>query len=195
MAYLYPSLLFAHVVGAVGLFAAIAVEAVALAGLRRAEAVPDARRWLDLLSSSFRVGPPAMIAILASGIGMMAMSWGHQAWLVAAFVGLAAMGALGGLFSMRHVRRLGAALASAAGPELPDAFRAARDRAAPRASLRLRLAIGAGILALMAFKPGAAGSTLVLAAATLAGVASFSSLDPRRSAPAEPIGAGAAPRA
>jgi small-conductance mechanosensitive channel len=167
---LYPSLLFLHVLGAIALFAAIAVEAVSLAALDRTEDSADARTWVGRLTVPFRLGPPAMIVILVSGIGMMAMGWGRQAWLVAAFIGLVAMGAIGGLVSIRGIRRLRAALASEIGPTVSDAFRSVRSQTALGASVVLRLTIGIGIVALMSFKPGALGSSLVLAALGLVGL-------------------------
>ncbi len=171
MAYLYLLLVFLHVLGAVGLFAALAVEGVLLRRLRAADAPADARASLGLLASTFRGGPLAMAVLLVSGMAMMAMAWGREAWLVAAFVGVVAMGALGGAISLRRVRRLRAALASQAGPRLSEALRAELSAGALAASLRLRVAIGVAILALMTFKPGTAGSTLVLAAAAVLGIA------------------------
>lgn len=167
---LYPSLIFVHVLGAIALFAAIAVESVSLVALDRAAAPADARTAVTLLARSLRIGPSAMIAIVVTGGGMMAMGWRHQAWLVAAMVGVIAMGAVGGLVSVRGVRRLHAALASEDGPSVSGAFPSARSRAALGASVALRLSIGVGILALMTFKPGALGSWLVLAAAGVTGV-------------------------
>ncbi len=185
MTYLYPLLVFVHLLGAVGLFAAIAVEALLLRRLRAAETAADARASLGLLASTFRGGPAAMAAVLVSGAAMMAMAWGREAWLVAAFVGLVAMGALGGAVSLRRVRRLRAALASEGDPRLSEAFRSELAAGALTASLRLRLAIGVGILALMTFKPGAAGSTLVLAAAAVLGIAAGLPLASPRALPAE----------
>jgi hypothetical protein len=167
---LYPSLLFLHILGAVALFAAISVEAVSLAALHRTEKPADVRTWLGRLTVPFRLGPPVMIAILVSGVGMMAMGWGSQAWLVAAFIGFVAMGAIGGLVSLRGLRRLRAALASETGPTVSDAFRSVRSQTALGASLVLRLTIGIGIVALMSFKPGILGSSLVLAGLGLVGL-------------------------
>jgi small-conductance mechanosensitive channel len=168
--HLYPFLIFVHILGAIALFAAIAIEAISLAALDRTESSAAARTWVGLLALPFRLGPSAMAAILLSGMGMMAMGWGHPAWLVAAMIGLVAMGAVGGLVSLRGFRRLRAALASETEPKLSDAFWSAPPRTALGRSVVLRLAIGIGILALMSFKPGALGSSLVLAAAGLTGL-------------------------
>jgi uncharacterized membrane protein len=99
---------------------------------------------------------------------MTATSWGPEPWIVAALVGFVAMGALGGGVSLRAMRRLRVALADERGRELSEAFR--QVRASAPSALRLRTAIGVGILALMTVKPpDAATASLVLAAAVLAG--------------------------
>jgi hypothetical protein len=183
---LYASLLFVHVLGAIALFAAIAVEVVSLASFEMTQDSREARTWLGRLTIPFRLGPPAMLAILLSGIAMMATRWGHQAWLVAAFIGLVAMGAIGGLVSVRGLRRLRAALELETGPALSDAFRSVRSRTSLVASVVLRATLGIGIVALMSFKPDALGSSLVLAAAAVVGLfvgqAPFAA---RRSLPAD----------
>jgi hypothetical protein len=80
------------------------------------------------------------------------------------------MGAIGGLVSVRGLRRLRAALEVETGPTLTDAFRSARARTSLVPSVVLRAALGIGIVALMSFKPGALGSSLVLAAAAVVGL-------------------------
>ncbi len=162
----YPFLIFVHVLGAVGIFAAIAIEAVSLGRLQGAETPADARVWVSLLALPWRLGPIAMVATLASGIWMMAMGWGLQPWLVSALVGLVGM-AVAGVVSLRRTRRL-RAFGAEPQSEFPDAFRSLRSGRTLSASLRLRIALGVGILGLMTVKPGAAGSWLILAAAAAA---------------------------
>jgi hypothetical protein len=182
----YPFLIFVHVLGAVGTFAALTIEIVSLGRLRRAETPSDVRIWMGLLARAFRVGPLPMVTILLSGVWMMSMGWGRQPWLVSAMIGLVGMAVLGGLLSLRRVRRLRAALTFESRSELSDAFRSALSGNALIASLRLRTAIGVAILGLMAFKPDAAGSSLILATGIVAGlVASFVPLAIRRSRPVE----------
>jgi hypothetical protein len=167
---LHPILVFVHVLGGVGVFVALGIEAVALARLRLADEPAEARVSMRALAAPHRLGPVAMLIALASGMWMTATSWGPEPWIVAALVGLVAMGALGGGVSLRALRRLRAALADERGRELSDAFRQVRASAALPSALRLRTAIGVGILALMTVKPpDAATASLVLAAAVLVG--------------------------
>jgi hypothetical protein len=182
----YPFLVFIHVLGAVGTFAALTIEIVSLGRLRRAETPSDAHIWTGLLAMAFRLGPLAMVTTLVSGLGMMAMGWGRQPWLVSAMIGLVGMAVLGGFLSIRPVRQLRAALTFESMSELSNAFRSVRSGKALIASLRLRIAIGVAILGLMTFKPDAAGSSLILATGIVAGlVASFVPFAKRRSQPVE----------
>src|SRR5260370_29283734 len=134
-----------------------------------------------------RLGPIAMLTTLVAGMWMMAQVWGHQPWIVSAFVGLVGMAALGGVISLRGARRLRVALAGETGPELSDAFRLIRPGTALRSSLRLPIAIG--ILGLMSIRPGAAGSRLILAAAAVSGLVASIPFTARRSRLAETTGA------
>lgn len=169
---LYPLLVFLHVLSAMGLFAAIAVEAVALGRLRRADAPAGVREGMGLLARNERLGGIAMLTLIASGAWMMATTWGHQWWIASAFIGIIGMGAAGGAVSSRRIRRLRAALDAEKGPGLSQAFRTLQTSAALVASLRVRISLGIGIVALMSLKPTGAGtSLLILAAALVAGLA------------------------
>jgi hypothetical protein len=69
------------------------------------------------------------------------------------------------------VRALRACAAGEDGPEPSEALRAAQSSAAPTASVRLRIALGIGILGLMTVKPpDPATASLVVAAAAAAGL-------------------------
>jgi hypothetical protein len=97
-----------------------------------------------------RLGPIAMIVAIAAGISLMAKGWGRQPWILGAVVGLIGMIATSGVVSARGGWR--------------------RPAAAATVSLRLRIALAIGIVALMTVKPGAAGAWLILIASALAGL-------------------------
>ena len=164
---LYQFLIFIHVLGAMALFVAIGIEAVALGRLRRAETPADARVWLGLFRLPGRVGPIAMLTALASGAWMMKVSWGYQAWIAGALAAMVGMAVIGAVVSLRRMRRLRAALHAESG--LSEAL---RSSPALVTSLRLRIALGVGILALMTTKPSDhATAILVLATAVVAALA------------------------
>jgi hypothetical protein len=111
----YPFLVFLHVLGAMGLFAAIAIEAVALGRVRQADAPAGVREGMAVLAQNERLGGIAMLTLIASGAWMMATTWGHQWWIASAFIGIIGMGVAGGAVSSRRIRRLRAALAAPRG--------------------------------------------------------------------------------
>lgn len=186
---LYPLLVFFHVLGAVGLFAALGIEAVAVARLGRTDAIEGARDALGLLRVNDRLGGVGMLVLLASGAWMMALTWGAQPWLSAAFVAIVFMGIAGGAVSSRRIRRLRAALAAERGAALSEPFRTLRSSVALTVSLRVRLAIGVGILALMTLKPAALGSALLVLAAVAAGLVASLPLAGARAPAAQRSGA------
>jgi hypothetical protein len=167
----YPLLVFVHVLAAAGIFGAFASEAVSLRTLRIARTPDAAAIAVRLLARAPALGPLAMLASLASGIAMMAMAWGPQPWIVVAFAGVAAAGALGGAVTGRRIRRLHAALAAEGRVEVLEAFRSSRSSAALSASLRVRVALAVGIVGLMTAKPADYPTAfLVLGAAALGGL-------------------------
>jgi hypothetical protein len=179
---IYPILVFIHVLGGVGIFAALGIEAVALARLRRADTPAEARAWMGLMAVPARLGPIAMLANLATGVWMMVQSWGPLPWMQAAMVAVVVMAAAGGGVTGRRAKRLRAALGEETGPALSAGFRALRSSVALAASLRLRIALATGIIGLMTMKPGAAGSLVIAAVAVVAGLVAGVALGTNRAA-------------
>ncbi len=178
----YSILVFLHVLGGVGIFIALAIEAIALGRLRSAETLEGARTWTGLLAIPKRLGFPAMLATLVPGAWMMVVNWGPQPWIQAALLGFVAMVLVAVIVSGRGMRRLAEGLRAEAGPGLSAAFRALGTSPALRASLRFRLAVATGILALMTAKPALSGSLLIMGAAVLVGLVPAAPFGRRRSA-------------
>ncbi len=176
----YTTLLFLHVLGGVGVYVALGVEALALARFQRAETRADAGLWLRVMLLPRWGAPLSMLLALGSGMWMAVLVWGHRAWISGAFVALIAMAILGGAVTGRSLRRLRAALPAIEGAALPEPFRSAAASPALGASLRLRIALGVGVLALMSLKPGATGAAVTLAVSTLAGLIACAPLTARR---------------
>lgn len=176
----YSTLLFLHVLGGVGVYVALGIEAVALARFQRADTRADAGLWLRVLLLPRWFAPLSMLLALGSGIWMTVMVWGHRAWIFGAFLALLAMALAGGGVTGRLLRRLRAALAIMEDAALPGAFRSAAASPALAASLRLRIALGVGVLALMSMKPEGAGAAAILVAATLGGLLACVPLAGRR---------------
>src|SRR5439155_7300744 len=91
----YALAVFLHIVGALGLFAALALEWASLYNLRRVATAAQAREWAKLLSALRFVGGPSALTILVTGLYMMATRCGGQGWLGARLAGSVLPAALG----------------------------------------------------------------------------------------------------
>lgn len=165
---IYPLLVFLHVLGAVGMFAAWGVEMVAVSQLRQAVTVDQARTAMGLRRGSAPMAPVAMFTALGTGLWMMGVRWGLRPWIVTALAGLVLIVSVGIVLARHAMPRLAAALEGAE-QRLPGSVHAAREILVT--SLRLRVAIGVGVLGLMTMKPGALESVTIMAAAIAIGLA------------------------
>src|SRR5256885_5117495 len=111
----YTIALFLHIVGALGMFVALAFEWVAWAGLRRSAAVQEARGWLGLLGLVRRVGPASLGLILVAGLYMTATVVGWTAWILVPLASFVVIAALGGI-SNRSLPAIERALQIETGP-------------------------------------------------------------------------------
>src|SRR4051812_11421578 len=104
---LRSNLLFFHVASALAIFAALGIEVLALAHLRRATGGAPARAALADLGTARRIGGPAMLLLIASGFWLATVYWHWQgAWMRLGLAGLILIGAAGALMTGRVVRRL-----------------------------------------------------------------------------------------
>lgn len=172
---LYPFLVFLHVIGAVGMFTAWGIEAAALSQLHQAITLDQIRASLSLRRRAVPVGAVSMPMAVATGVWMMRIRWGFEPWMLAAFAGLALIVVAGVALERRAMPPLAAAVTAGA-ERLEGTVLVASRRL--WTSLRLRLAIGVAILALMTMKPGPLGSVAVVGAAIVVGLAT--AIAPRR---------------
>jgi len=85
---LYYAALFLHIVGALGLFAALALEWAGLSNLRRARTGGQFRDWAGLLQGLRRVGGPSGLTLIVTGIYLTVTRWGPQPWIILGLIGL-----------------------------------------------------------------------------------------------------------
>lgn len=83
----YAIVVFLHVVGALGVFAAMGLEWTGLANVRRASTAAQAREWARLLRKVRMLEGPAGLTILATGI-YLSTRWGEQPWIGLGLLGL-----------------------------------------------------------------------------------------------------------
>jgi hypothetical protein len=164
----YSIALFLHIVGALGLFAGISLEQAGLRRLRRASTTATLREWLTVMRARRRVEGPAGLVLLVTGVYMVSTSWGRQAWISLALVGLVVIALLGALLTGRIVNALMTALPPDDRP-IPPALRQRIGSPLLRTGAALRATLALGIVFNMAVKPDAPLAVLTLVAALILG--------------------------
>jgi hypothetical protein len=162
---------FLHVVGALGLFAALGLEWAGLFNLRRATEVGQVREWMRLLGAPRFLGGPAALILLVSGIYMSSTRWGPQGWIIVALVGMVLIAVLGAALGGRRAGSIVRALRAENGPISPALARQLHDPVLTL-SLRLRVALFLGIIYLMSIRPSTAGALAAMGVAAVVGLAS-----------------------
>ena len=161
---LYSILLFLHIVGALGLFASLAVEQAGLLNLRRASTTAQAREWLSLFRALGRIQGPSAVTLLATGLYMMTTRWSHQAWAGLGLVGMVLMAIIGAVVTGRRMKAIGRAVPEGDGP-LSAALRERFEDPALWTSALVRVALALGIVFNMSVKPTTGGAVAALVVA------------------------------
>lgn len=170
MSILRVVLLFIHVTGALGIFAALAIEGAVLLLIRRATDAPQLRAALNTYGLVPRVGMPSFLVTLTSGLYLTASVWGWRvAWIDVAFLALIATAVIGAALTRRSIARLETTLVR---DDTHDSIL--------WASFIMRTFMLIGIVFLMTVKPPLNAS--VIAMATAAGLGVLAAL-PRRTRP------------
>jgi hypothetical protein len=116
----YRLVLFCHVLAAVGLFVALAVEGLGLRHLRASTSYEQAREWLQPFKMLLPLGMPATLVALSSGIYLATtMSAWELGWVKLAVPTLVVVAIVGAIVGPRRAR-LSAAVAKGAGPLTAD---------------------------------------------------------------------------
>src|SRR5918994_4188140 len=177
----YEGALFAHLLGVVTLFAAIALVETAGARLRRAASVEHVRLWVEMTRSTAPLFPVALVTVLGSGLFMTADSWTFATpWVVVATAGVVVLGGIGGSVQGLRLATIGRTAAAAQDGPVPQNL--TELVAAPA----LWMAVVApdvatlGILWTMATKPGWTGSTVAVAGLAMVGAFAGYILSTRR---------------
>lgn len=165
----YLVVLYAHIVGALLLFALLAIETVGLLRLRTASSVEMASGWMGLMAIMRRGGPVAFLLILLPGLWMALDRWDTPAWTMVALVAMIVLAGIGIVMTGAAMRRLGPRMGQAQGAWSGELGQAARDPMLVR-SLGLRVGLGLGIVAVMVFKPDAVASLVAVVVGALVGL-------------------------
>ena len=166
----YSISLFLHIVGALGLFAVLALEWAGLYHVRRATRAGQVREWVRILATPRVVAGPAALIILVTGIHMSATRWGPQGWIVVGLAGMVVIAVLGAALSDRRAGAIARALPAEDGPISTMLARQVHDPVLALA-LWVRTALFVGVVFIMSTEPSAAGSLAAMAVAGAVGLA------------------------
>ena len=167
----YSIALFLHIVGSLGFFVALGLEWTGLSQIRRAMTLDQVRTGMGILKNVRRVGFVSMLTAVITGIYMMAMYWGGEAWIIVTVGSLVLVIALSQALTGPRMAAVGRALAMGKGSMSPT-FHSLADHPLLWISLRTRVAIALGIVFLKTVKPDLGGSLLAIGVAIVLGLAS-----------------------
>ena|SRR5215469_13559659 len=165
---LYSVMLFVHVVTALGVFAALALEAASLFRLRQSATSEQAQAWMDLVPGLPQMTMSTFLLLLLSGFYLTAqMSGWSLAWpklAVAALVLVGPFGAISGrrMRAIRNILRTSDPNQSELVGKLQDPYL--------KFSLSLRISLVLGIVLLMTAKPGMTESLSILGVFAVVGL-------------------------
>ncbi len=164
---LYQLALFLHITGALGLSAAYAVEWQVLTIIDRNSEIG---RLKESVSNYFKlsiIGGISMGLILIPGIYLMT-EWKDVGWIIAGFIGLILIGAIGGILTGRKMRAAKSILK--VGNNSVTDVKAKLDKKVLLFSYRLRVCLFLGIVFIMVFKPDTLDAFIALGVAVVLGI-------------------------
>ena len=167
----YSIALFFHIIGALGFFLALGLEWIGLWQLRCALRSQEVWTWMGLLKSARRFGFAAMLAIVISGVDLMATAWGRVAWIIVTVGSLILVIALAQVVTAPRMAAMRRALATEQGA-VSQAFHRLANHPFLWISIQTRVAITLGIVLLKTVKPDLSGSLLIIGIAIVVGLAS-----------------------
>ena len=189
---LYTFLLFAHILGVLGLFIGMGLQWVSILRLRRARTVGQAREWSSLARGAGRLGPISGALVIGAGIAMMVMRWELSTpWITVSLFAIAAMMAAGMGVAARRTKAIGRALAqdsSGADDLLTPEVNGLTHNPALWVATQLAASLALGVVFMMTVKPDLGGSLLTLAVTLALGVAVGAAMAKPRRADVETAG-------
>jgi hypothetical protein len=167
---LYTIANYLHVLGAMGIVAALCLEWTIVRRLRTAESVEQAREWLGLAGIQRVIGSVSLTGLLVSGLYMAVTRWGGAGWVT---VGLLALGLIGALGAYNGIRldRIRKALVAQTG-QLSAELRERIRHFSFLVSIQVRAAMLLGVVFVMTGKLDLNASLMTLGLAVLVGLAS-----------------------
>jgi hypothetical protein len=167
---IYSTVLFIHVVSAIGLFIALAAEGAIVFRIRTAQSVDETRFFVGVFQRLRIVTIPSFLGVLVGGL-YLASKWGRGIlWIPLALGATLLIMLIGGFVTGVRIARLRKVLSSAENDVSIEALLAMTKDTALLLSYGLRVGLGLGIVFLMTAKPDLLGSLGALAAGCSAGL-------------------------
>lgn len=165
----YNLALFLHITGALAMFAALAIEGVAVWGIRRATSGAEGRTWLGLMRPTRMLGPASLGLILLPGIYLTANVDSPGGWIGASLLGFVVIAILGAAINLSRMAVVGKALGKTQGLLSEQTLHIVRDRSLA-VFYAMRVGMALGIVWLMTLKPDFVPSLVVLGFAATTGL-------------------------
>ena len=134
---IFPALTFFHVTGAIAIFTSWALEYNYVTTLRKPLTINTEEFALQQVKVFKKIGSVGVLVTITTGIWLMVALWGYSSWLMMAIISIVLIIITEVLFSKK------------ATSSKTDKLRSMSYQVS---SIRLRVAIGIGIIALMVFK-------------------------------------------
>jgi len=157
---LYKVALFLHVIGALLLCAAIAIEWLCIINIRKADTIERIRESVFIYSTVRKMGDRAASLLLVPGIYMMVVVWHNASWGVFGLFDLILIGLIGSMVTGRKMKKI-AEIAKMENKH-PDELGSLSRNNSLWFSIKMRTAIFLGVIFLMTAKPGLAGSIVTI---------------------------------
>ena len=164
---LYQIALFMHVVGAQMLSAALGVDWLCVAGLRKARTIEMAKNSMSTFEKLIPTVFIALFLILVTGIYLTVTAWRWSDWIIATFVAIVLIAVFGAMAG-RKIKAM-TEMARHESKITPALLRLLTDGSL-LLSLRIRTALFLGIVYLMTARPEMKGSLITLVVCLVVGL-------------------------
>lgn len=165
---LYNIALFLHIIGALLLSSAVAVEWLCVINIQKAETLENLSEWIPRIGKLNRVYPTGFVLILIPGIYMSVIVWKDAGWVIIGLLGLVLLGMIGGIITGRNINKINKTISSE--NILSEELLARLNLKPLRTSIMLRTSVFTGIVLLMTLKPDIVVSTIIILSAVVIGL-------------------------
>lgn len=168
----YGIVLFVHISGAIGLFIANSLVALATLRLRQGQTIGQIREWIQLAANAERGIIWISLVIVLSAYYLVVQGWSFTTpWVLTALMAFLVLGFSKNALNGRRLKDIQRAVAIAPDGPLPSQLRDQVRHPRLWLSVSVSMFVRTGLVYLMAVKPGLAGSLIVLGVALTLGVA------------------------